>query len=134
MDDRLTAPEQVGGYRVVRRIGRGGMSTIYLAENMHLRRPVALKVLDPELAENATFRQRFVQESQIVAALDHPHIVRVFDQRVLAERKLRLLYMQYVAGGSLHEALRRLADTPPAQRSGRALLDAVDAALAGRGE
>ena len=66
-------------------------------------------------------------EPQTLAQLDHPHIVRVFDQRQLAERKLRLLYMQYVAGGTLQGVVEQCARLPPAVRSGRSLFEAIDA-------
>src|SRR5207302_2474081 len=73
-------------------------------------------------------------EAQTLAQLDHPHVVRVYDQRVLADRRLQLVYMTYLPGGSLDDVLHRVRATPPAARSGRTLLDAVDAALDRRGE
>src|SRR5262249_15325771 len=88
-----------------------------------MQRIVALKV-SPDKGD----------EAQTLAQLDHPHIVRVFDQRVLRERGLRLLYMQYLPGGTLHDVLRIVCATPAATRSGQVLLRAVDAALARRGE
>lgn len=69
-----------------------------------------------------------------MAQLDHDYIVRVFDQRVLQSRKLRLLYMQYVPGGTLFTVLERVRATPPEQRTGALLVEVVDAVLAGKGE
>lgn len=106
-------PTQVAGYRVIKRIGRGGMSTVYLAEHIHLHRRVALKVLDPELAANPTFRTRFARESQIVAELEHPHIVPIFD----AGESDGLLYlvMRYVENRDLRELLAEGEPLPHSQ-------------------
>ncbi len=73
-------------------------------------------------------------EPQTLAQLEHPHIVRVFDQRALPEHKLRLLYMQYVPGGTLQGVVTHLRKIPPAARGGGSLLEAVDKALAHNGE
>src|SRR5262249_29249550 len=73
-------------------------------------------------------------EHLTLAQLDHPHIVRVYDQRVLPERKLRLLYMPYLAGGTLQSVLEHLRSVPPQRRSGRTLLEAIDHVLVRRGE
>src|SRR5216117_3142919 len=62
---------EVAGYRIDSVLGRGGMSVVYLAEDVRLRRKVALKVLSPELSADERFRDRFVRESQIAAGLDH---------------------------------------------------------------
>ena len=64
-------------YAIERVLGRGGMATVYLAEEYHPRRPVAIKVLDPEFA-NQLMRERFVREVDLVSKLIHPHIVPVF--------------------------------------------------------
>ena len=73
-------------------------------------------------------------EPRTLAQLNHPYIVRVYDQHVLPERGLRLLYMQYVAGGTLQTVLEAIRQTPEAERSGRTFLDAVDKAMEQRGE
>jgi serine/threonine protein kinase len=75
--DRYVGTE-VGGYRVVEPLGRGGTSVVYRAEHVRLGRPAALKLLTPGLGE-ADFRTRFLRESQLVASLDHPSIVPVYD-------------------------------------------------------
>jgi serine/threonine protein kinase len=69
---------EIGGYRVVEPIGRGGTSVVYLAEHVRLGRRAALKLLAPSLGE-ADFRERFLRESQLAASLDHPSIVPVYD-------------------------------------------------------
>ena len=68
-------------------------------------------------------------EPQTLAQLDHPHIVRVYDQRQLPEQKLRLLYMQYIAGGTLQGVVEHARGVPATMRSGATLLEAIDQAL-----
>jgi len=69
---------ELGGYRIVEPIGRGGTSVVYLAEHVRLGRPAALKLLSPGLGD-ADFSERFLRESQLAASLDHPSIVPVYD-------------------------------------------------------
>src|SRR4051812_10934763 len=71
--------QQIAGYRIEDEIGRGGMAVVYRAHDLRLDRTVALKLLAPELARNDTFRKRFTHESRVAAAIDHPHIVPVFE-------------------------------------------------------
>ncbi len=73
-------------------------------------------------------------EPQTLAQLDHPNIVRVYDQRVLADRKLQLMYMQHIPGGTLQEVIEAVRQQAPALRSGKTLLGVIDKALEGRGE
>ncbi len=68
-----------GRYRIIEHIGRGGMGVVYLAEHQTLRRRAALKIIVPELAENKDFRERFLREARIAAALDHPSVVTIYD-------------------------------------------------------
>jgi eukaryotic-like serine/threonine-protein kinase len=68
-------------------------------------------------------------ESQTLATLDHPHIVRVYDQRRLEEKKLKLMYMQYAPGGTLQEVVQRVRRTLPVDRSGKLLVETVDLSL-----
>jgi serine/threonine protein kinase len=70
---------QIGDYRIERLLGRGGMSVVYLSEHVRLKRKAALKLLSPELAEDPTFRARFVSEWERLAQLDHPNIIPVFE-------------------------------------------------------
>ncbi|MGW2782467.1 serine/threonine-protein kinase [Streptomyces populi] len=96
---------RIAGYRIEREIGRGGMAVVYQAKDLHLDRTVALKLLAPELARNDTFRGRFTHESRVAAAIDHPHIVPVFE----AGETDGVLYiaMRYVAGRDLRHLLDR---------------------------
>ncbi|MGA5560693.1 serine/threonine-protein kinase [Streptomyces platensis] len=110
--DRSTAPDssglrgrQLAGYLLQDEIGRGGMAVVYRAEDLRLGRTVAVKLLAPELARNDTFRQRFAHESRVAAAIDHPHIVPVFE----AGETEGVLYiaMRYVQGRDLRALLDR---------------------------
>lgn len=68
-----------GRYRIERTLGHGGMAVVYLAHDEELRRPVAVKVLAPQLAADGSFRARFLQESKLAGRLSHPNVVRVYD-------------------------------------------------------
>ena len=96
---------ELAGYRIESRLGRGGMSVVYLAEDLRLKRKVALKLLETGLAEDASFRDRFLYESELAASIDHPNIVPIYE----AGRTAELLYiaMRYVEGGDLSERLQR---------------------------
>jgi YVTN family beta-propeller protein len=88
-----------GRYQIQSLIGRGGMGAVYLAKDDRLRRTVAVKVLLPELANDETFRERFIRESRVAASLDHPNIVAIYE----ADEVSGMLYlaMQYVEGSDL---------------------------------
>ncbi len=94
---------------MVRQLGAGGMGEVYLAQHPRLPRREALKILRPEISTDATFRQRFIREADAIAALEHPHIVTVFDR---GESEGRLwIATQYVDGV---DASRLLRDRYPA--------------------
>ena len=96
--DRVTAA--VGDlYLIAQEVGRGGMAVVYAAEDVRLQRPVALKVLPPELAFRGDVRERFVREAQTAARLNHPHIVPIY--AVHEEGGLVCFAMALVKGESL---------------------------------
>jgi predicted Ser/Thr protein kinase len=105
MASRTRIGTQVAGFRIESVLGRGGMSVVYVAEQIRLGRKVALKVLTTELAWDEQFRERFVRESQIAAAIDHPNIIPIYD----AGEDDGLLYiaMRFVEGPDLKEVLKR---------------------------
>jgi serine/threonine-protein kinase len=88
-----------GRYRVERELGRGGMATVYLAEDEELGRAVAVKVLPEHLAGEEAFRARFVREARLAGRLSHPNIVRVYDAGEADGRPF--IVMEYVPGTSL---------------------------------
>ncbi|MEU6686732.1 serine/threonine-protein kinase [Streptomyces sp. NPDC046832] len=120
--------QQIAGYRIEQEIGRGGMAVVYRARDLRLERTVALKLLAPELARNDTFRRRFTHESRAAAAIDHPHIVPVFE----AGETDGVLYiaMRYVPGSDLRHVLDREGPMPPvtALRVAAQVASALDAA------
>ncbi|WP_418955445.1 serine/threonine-protein kinase [Streptomyces tritici] len=122
--------KQIAGYLVQGEIGRGGMAVVYRARDLRLDRTVALKLLAPELARNDTFRKRFAHESRVAAAIDHPHIVPVFE----AGETEGVLYiaMRYVPGQDLRAVLDREGPLPPdkAARIAVQVASALDAAHA----
>ncbi len=105
----VAAGQKLDDFELISAVGKGAFATVFLARQCSMQRLVALKV-----SNDRGF------EPQTLAQLDHPHIVRVFDQRHLADRKMRLLYMQYVPGGTLQgviEHMRRVR--PPLARANR---------------
>ncbi len=85
-----------GRYRIESRIARGGMATVYLARDVRLDRTVAIKVMHAGLASDEDFVARFIGEAKAAAALSHPNVVAVYDQRTDGEHVF--LVMEYVAG------------------------------------
>ncbi|MHC5011907.1 MAG: serine/threonine-protein kinase [Planctomycetota bacterium] len=132
---RPLAPGDVlDGYRLVRELGRGGMATVWLAQQEDLSRPVALKLLRPALAIEQRHIDRFRREALAVARLDHPHIVRI--HAVGEARGYHWLAMEYVEGKTLAQVLRDLpGDASERPWTPRTLAHAsgIDA-LATRGE
>lgn len=102
-----------GRYRVVARIARGGMATVYEAVDLRLDRPVALKVMSPALAEDPDFVARFRREARSAAQLSHPHVVAVFDQG--EADGLPYLAMEFVSGRTLRDVLRDYGLLSPEQ-------------------
>src|SRR5688572_29511451 len=94
-----------GRFSLVREIGRGGMGIVFLARDVALDRPVAIKLLPPELAREGSFRDRFLQEARMAASLAHPHIVPIHS--VEARDDVVFFVMAYVEGESLGERVRR---------------------------
>lgn len=91
-------------YLVERLVARGGMATVYQAEDVRLERKVALKIIHPHLAQDPSFRQKFIAEARIAARLSHPNLVNVFDQG--ADGDLAFLAMEFVSGITLRDALK----------------------------
>ncbi len=114
-----------GRYRVISRLGSGGMADVYLAEDETLGRRVAVKVLKKSLAADAEFVERFRIEARAAASLNHPNIVAVYDRGSVAGTAY--IAMEYVCGESLKERLRR--DGALAPNDALAIALAVLAAL-----
>jgi streptogramin lyase len=80
----LPIGSELAGYRVEALLGRGGMGVVYRAHDLALDRPVALKILAPELAADEAFRDRFLRESRLAASIDHPNVIPIYDAGELA--------------------------------------------------
>jgi serine/threonine protein kinase len=125
------APDEVGrlgGYRILKVLGSGGMGVVYLAEDAQLQRLVALKVLLPTLAASPSARQRFLREARAAAGLRHDHVVAIY--HVGEDRGLPFLTMELLEGESLEECLQRRGQlaAPEAVRVGRAVAEGLAAA------
>ena len=92
-------------YRVVERLGRGGMGAVYLAEDSQLERQVALKFLAPELARNEEQRRRFLKEARSASALNHPNVCVVYEVGEVDDRPF--IAMEFIEGDDLSKRIRR---------------------------
>jgi serine/threonine protein kinase len=95
----------IGKYKVLERLGSGGMGSVYLCEHKFMRRRVAVKVLPAAKAEDPSSLERFYREARAAAALDHPNIVRAYD--IDQDENLHFLVMEYVDGASLQEIVKK---------------------------
>lgn len=118
----FSAGQSIDDFDLLSKLGRGAFASVFLARQKSMQRLVALKIsADQGL------------EGQTLAQLDHPHIVRVFDQRVLREENLRLMYMEYIAGGSLLDVIKQIrSDDLPLNSSN--FLKALDQLLEKAGQ
>jgi eukaryotic-like serine/threonine-protein kinase len=107
----LTVGSVVGGYRIERVLGTGGMGAVYLAADPNLPRHIALKVLSAELSRHPDFRARFIREADMASALDHPQIVSVYSRGQTDDGQLWIA-MQFVDGTDADAALRAGTMTP----------------------
>ncbi len=136
LDGALIGRTLDGRYAVQSRLAQGGMATVYRAWDNRLDRPVALKVMDPELARHPEYVARFIREAKSAAKLSHPNIVAVYDQSALPgsgpgeggppRPPLAYLAMEYVPGVTLRQLLGRRGRLTP-----REALEVMDAMLAG---
>ncbi len=111
---------QVDDFFILSQLGRGAFARVYLARQESMQRLVALKATS-----------RGSEEPQALSQLDHPNIVRVYDQRAISDPPTILLYMQYLAGGTLAECVKRRREkaVPASELTGQILLDAIDKSL-----
>jgi TolB-like protein/Tfp pilus assembly protein PilF/predicted Ser/Thr protein kinase len=95
-----------GKYRVLEEIGRGGMGVVYKAEDIKLKRPIALKFLPPQLTLDQDARERFVQEAQAASALDHPNICNIHEIEETEDGRMYIA-MAFYEGESLRDKIKR---------------------------
>ena len=101
--DILQPGQTLGPYRIINQIGKGGMATVYKAYQPSVDRYVAIKVLPSQLAESQEFATRFHQEARIIANLEHPHILPVFDYG--ESDGIAYFVMRYLEAGTLKEKM-----------------------------
>jgi Leucine-rich repeat (LRR) protein len=104
---------RVGNYGVLKQLGAGGMGVVFLAEDTLLQRPVALKVMQPQMAADAAHRQRFLREARAAAAIEHDHIVPIY--QVGEEKGIPFLAMKLLRGESLESHLREGTPVTPVE-------------------
>ena len=103
----MSPPTQIGGrYVIERRLGAGGMSTVFQANDTVLERPVAVKLLAEHLADDDAFVARFRREALAAARLQHPNVVQVFDSGEDSQSHRHYIVMEYVDGPSCADLLR----------------------------
>jgi serine/threonine protein kinase len=110
---RLTGKTLGGKYRLGELLGSGGVGAVYRGHHLLLNRPQAIKVLLEQHSHEQKFRERFLREAQIVAALDHPHIVHIDDFGIDEKEKEVYLVMPFVGGGTFSEILKELREPLP---------------------
>jgi serine/threonine-protein kinase len=99
--------QTLGDYHILRRLGEGGMGQVYVAEQVSLKRKVALKILRADLAANATSLERFKQEALAIAQATHANIVQVYDMREFKETGQHYMALEYVEGRNLRQYLEK---------------------------
>ena len=116
--------QRIANYKVLEKIGEGGMGEVYRARDTSLDRDVALKFLPPELQHDETARLRFIREAKAAAALDHPYICSIYEVGE-TEDGFNFISMEYVAGQTLQE---KLEDGPlPLEEALPILIEAAEA-------
>ena len=109
--DTLAAGTELGAYRIVEEIGRGGMGVVYLAQDMRLGRRVALKALPSDVAANPELRQRLRREARAAATISHPAIATVYALEEIGEQLV--IVSEYVNGETLRAIIARGPIEPP---------------------
>src|SRR5438105_14858056 len=111
MTDSITGALIDGRYKVLSRVGAGGMADVFLAEDQQLGRKVALKLLHRRFAEDPDFVERFRREAQAAAGLQHPNVVSVYDRGSYDDTYY--IAMEYLPGRSLKQLIRQEAPLDP---------------------
>jgi serine/threonine protein kinase len=124
IEERNFLGKIIGGYRIIEKIGRGGMGTVYKALQISLNRIVALKILSEDMIKDKTFIEMFLQEARSAAQLNHNNIVQVYDTGRW-EDDTYYFSMEYMPNGSIQELLIKDRRLPPFQAT-KQMLDAAN--------
>ncbi|MDA0836202.1 MAG: protein kinase [Planctomycetota bacterium] len=109
----IDQPQAIEGYEIASTLGKGGFGVVYLATQLSLNRPVAIKILPSELAKNEIFVQRFFREAQTAGKLVHPNVVQVLD--VGQSNGCYFIVMEYVPGATIDQQIKRSGALPEKQ-------------------
>ena len=105
------ADRTMGGCKLNKRIGKGAMGVVYLADQVDLQRKVAFKILDPKFSSDASYIERFEREARAAAQLNHPNIVKVYDFG--SEGPLHFIVNEYIDGGTVQDILQEKKTLQP---------------------
>ena len=129
MEPSLTSGDQVAHYRIVSRLGEGGMGEVYLATDTRLDRSVALKVLPTAVAHDPMRMERFDREAKAASALNHPNVAHIYE--IGEDRGIHFLVMEFIEGQALDRRIdERALPVPELAEIGAQIADALDAAHA----
>ena len=106
----LEAGIKLGRYEIRSKLGAGGMGEVYLAQDMELGRTVAIKILPERLAADPQRLQRFIQEAKAASALNHPHILTIYE--IGNYQTSKFIAMEFIDGEDLASLLRRIGRLP----------------------
>jgi eukaryotic-like serine/threonine-protein kinase len=109
-------PNRLGGYEILKQLGKGGMGAVYLSRQMSLDRSVALKVMNAEWASDPVFVSRFVREAYAAAQLTHHNVVQIYELGL--EKQINYFSMEYVDGKSLGDQLKKRGRIPATEAVG----------------
>ncbi len=102
--------KQIGKYRLLKELGRGGMGEVYLAKDTEIGEKIALKILPPELTRSPQYVERFRREASAVSRLDHPHIIKVYE--VGEDEGMHFIAMEYLGGAPLSSLIQKRGSLP----------------------
>ena len=129
MEPSLASGDQVAHYRIISRLGEGGMGEVYLATDTRLDRSVALKVLPAAVAHNPMRMERFDREAKAASALNHPNVAHIYE--IGEDRGVHFLVMEFIEGQALDRRIDgRALPVPELAEIGAQIADALDAAHA----